>query len=472
MAVDVVRPSPVDALTRYGLAPTSDAAVQIDITAVLRRTTGGLVESYLCDHNCTIEHRGTPTGGHYNCPAAFTLNRGAVAATVPPADLLLEGIERTVTAARHAQAAFAGSGFDAYADTFRLPSGVRAGLRAALTHGPAEVTLFGGSPEAHPDILDVLRGLRARGHTVHVTMTGRRLIRTPELLDELAGGGVDVLALSADDVTDPADLRRLLSAEPRELRAEWRRIPPVHGQRQKVVEAIHTARLLGDLPADRRPGLLFNIAVHRGNLGCVDDVLSALAAAFPGADMNPFPAQSAFERRIEPLDPADVRDLRAFVVRALEEQHHRGHGRRGGWGLVPRMHYWLMLAAALADRTAPARVTGWSTWQCFRSPGAGRYVQVAGTGRRPSAEGPAGGRVGCFWSPVLNDDDLPAVWDGPVDGLRRYLDLRPARATRARPGCPGCLFPRLVGDMVSLECGLDPGLRDAYLDLRTHHLGF
>lgn len=472
MGVDVVRGSTIDALSSYGLAPTSDAAVQIDITAVLRRVGPELVETYLCDHNCTISHRGRPTGGHYNCPASFTLNRGAVAATVPPAELLLVGIDRTLAAAREVQAAFAANGFDAYAEAFGLPGAVRDSLRAALTRGPSEVTLFGGSPEAHPEILDLVGGVRRRGHTLHVTMTGRRIIRSPAFLDELAGSGVDVLALSADDVTEPAALRRLLAADVDELRAEWRQIPAVHGQRQKVVEAIHTARLLADLPADRRPALLFNIAVHRGNLGCIDEVLTALADAFPAASLNPFPAQSAFERRIEPLEREDLRNLRAFVHRAIQEQHHRGRGHRGRWGLVPRMHYWLLLAAALDEPVAAVRVSGWSTWQCFRSAGAGRYVQVAGTGRRSSTQAPAGGRVGCFWNRVLNDDHLPAIWDAPADGIRRYLDLRPVRATDSAQGCPGCLFPRLVGDMVSLECGMDTAVRDAYLALRKHHLAF
>jgi hypothetical protein len=472
MPLDVPRTDRRSALHRYGLAPTSAGAVQIDITAVLRRAGDGLVETYLCDHNCTISHRGLPTGGHYNCPAALTKNRGAIASTVAPADLLLEGIERTLVAARTAEAAFAETGFDAYAETFRLPPDVRAELRAALTRGPSEVTLFGGSPEAHPGILELVAGLRERGHRVHVTMTGRKLIRTPGFLDEIVHSGPTVLALSADDVPDVATLQRLLQADPAELRAQWRTIPPMHGQRQKLYEAVHAARLWQALPAPERPGLLFNTAVHQGNVTTIGEVLGLLAEAFPAAALNPFPLQSAFERRVEQFDHGRLRAMREFVGRALAEQHERGAGRPGAWGLVRRMHYWLLLAAVAAERTAPVRLTGWNTWQCFRSAGAGRYVQIAGTGRRPVTPAPAGGRVGCFWTGVLNDDDLPPVWAADPERIRRYLDLRPARAAEAPIGCAGCLFPRLVGDMVSLECGMDPLLRDAYLDLRRQHLSF
>ena len=38
--------------------------------------------------------------------------------------------------------------------------------------------------------------------------------------------------------------------------------------------------------------------------------------------------------------------------------------------------------------------------------------------------------------------------------------------------CPGCNFPRLNFDMVSLENGMDLRLVPAYLDLRRKHLGF
>lgn len=458
-------------LAEYGLLPTAGAAVQIDITAVLRQHGDALVETYLCDHNCTITHEGKQTGGHYNCPAALTLNRGAVASTIASADRLLHGIEQTLSAARQTQSTFAETEFDDYADVFRLPAAVRRELRAALLAGPSEVTLFGGSPEAHSEIVPLINGLKKRGHTVHLTMTGRRIIRNPEVLNELVDSGVDVLALSADDVSSVVELTRMLEADPEQLRVEWRKVPVLHGQRQKVFEAIHVARLWQRLPADDRPGILFNIAVHSGNVRQIDEMLTTLSAAFPGARLNPFPMQSAFEDRVENVGP-QLNDVRVFITRALSEQHLRAAGETGAWSMVPRMHYWLLLAAAMDDVSAGARIAGWNTWKCFRSSGSGRYVQVAGTGRRVSSLQPAGGRVGCFWNDSINDEQLPAIWDASQQELRTYLELRPVRAAQLTSACAGCLFPRLVGDMVSLETGLDPDLREQYLELRRQHLGF
>ncbi|THV37620.1 hypothetical protein [Glycomyces buryatensis] len=459
-------------LTRFGMAPSTDAAVQIDITAVLRRSGSELVETYLCDHNCTVLHKGQPTGGHYNCPAALSLNRGAVASTIAGADLLVEGIERTLAAAREAQQDFITDEFDRYADESAIPAALREPIRSSMRQGPSEVTLFGGSPEAHPDFIPLVEGLHRRGHAVHLTVTGRRAVRSPESFERMASSGIAVLAVSADDVATPADLGRLLQCDPEELRTEWKRVSPFHGQRQKVYEAIHAARLWQRLPVDRRPALLFNIAVHPGNVADIDTILTQLAGAFPGALLNPFPMQSAFEGRIEHVDPATLRGFRSLVNTALEMHRRQAVDGVSAWSLAPRMHYWLLLSAALGDATAPVRLTGWNTWKCYRSNGAGRYVQIAGTGRRPAGLETAGGRVGCFWNDTVNDDDLPAVWEAKPSEIRRYLQLRPVRAAEKAHRCAGCLFPRLVGDMVSLESGMDPALREAYLSLRRRDLGF
>ena len=111
-------------LDAYGLSPHGQSAIQIDITAVLRRGERGLVETYLCDHNCSISHRGRPTGGHYNCPAAFTVNRGAIVSTIASSDLLLDGIDRMAAAASEANAAFIADEFATYATIFRLPQSI------------------------------------------------------------------------------------------------------------------------------------------------------------------------------------------------------------------------------------------------------------------------------------------------------------------------------------------------------------
>jgi hypothetical protein len=439
---------------------------------VLRRGNDALVETHLCDHNCTITYRGKATGGHYNCPAAFTLNRGAIASTTAPAELLLEGIDRVLRAASDAQLAFARDGFGAYADRFAIPDSLREPLRSTLIQEPREVALFGGSPEAHPDIVPILAGLQQRGYVTHITMTGRRAMRAAGCLDSLTSAGVSVIALSIDEVSSAPDLERLLQLTLAELRSEWRKISPLNGQRQKLVEAVHAARLWQQMPASGRPGLLFNMAVHGGNVAAMGRLLTALSTEFPRAMLNPFPMQSAFEGRRPDFTRDQLEDFREFTGRAIQEQHERAAGAAGSWGLVPRMHYWLLLSAALNAHDASSRLGGWTTWQCYRSAASGHYVQVAATGTRMLAPQPAGGRVGCFWNNALNDDSLPSIWHAPQDSIRKYLDERPQLATTGGAKCPGCLFPRLVGDMISLESGMDPGLCDSYLRLRKQHLAF
>lgn len=462
----------VKLLAVHGLLPTSSSAVQIDITTVLRSTNNGIIETYLCDHNCTTSHQGKATGGHYECPASFTLNRGAVASSAAPGDRLIEGIENVIAAARSVNEDFVETGFDGYAGTFRLPRTVSSALRASLVSGNPEITLFGGSPERHPDILPIVRGLRERDYSVHITMTGRRIMRSPEFYSELASTGVNVVAVSLDDIPATDQLHAVLECNTEELRMAWRNIHPLHGQRQKVYEALHLARIWKESTPTRRPNLLFNIAVHPGNAGSLRDFMPLLAAEFPGAWLNPFPAQIAAVASGEKFDAQNIHDLRDFVSQALRQQLGQRSGQPGDWAMVPRLHYWLLLSALMDEPLAAVKAAGLDTWQCFRSPAAARYVQVSGTGGLAQASTAAGGKVGCFWNTALNDHGLPAVWDASPQQLRSYLHRRPALAATARPGCPGCLFPRLVGDMVSLECGMDPMLRRPYLALREKHLGF
>jgi hypothetical protein len=308
-------------------------------------------------------------------------------------------------------------------------------------------------------------------------MTGRRVMREPAFLEKLSDAGIDVVALSVDDVDDVAQLQHLLGLTPEELHAQWRKVPPAHGQRQKVYEALYTARTLSDLPSAARPGLLFNIAIHEGNVSTMGRFLEALTAAFPDARLNPVPMQSAFEGRRPDPTGTFAPALWDFVSTVIETHHRRAAGQPVRWNLVPRLHYWLALrvameAAGMGDEyTAGERAAGWGTWRCFRSAGSGRYLQIAGIGQAVDGTGYAGGHAGCFWHEALTDPELPPIWEADTTELAHYLKTRPERAHRAPRTCAGCLFPRLVGDMVSLETGLDPALRQPYLTLRKTHLG-
>jgi hypothetical protein len=448
-------------LRGLGMVHNVGAGLQIDINAAVRRQGDLFFDGSLCDHNCTTEW------GNYTCPAAVSLSRGYSRKSFAPAERILRGIETVLAGLRATNDHFLATTFSAYCDAFRVPAEAALVFAETLRAAPLEINLFGGNPEMHPEITQIVAALRERPATVvNLTTTGRRAMRDAAFAAQLVDAPPTILALSADDFDDAAQVRCLAAMSRDELYATWKAIPAAQGQRQKAVEAIYTAQLLA---GRAKPQLLFNLVIHPGNLEQIETLIATLGACFPGCLVNPFPAQSAFLH-----EPPVIEDMRSFeqIVDRVIGLHHKPT-----LPVTKRLHYWLALkAACIAAREQPSvaagTIAGYGLWRCYQTFGANRYIQVGkSSGAHTKTTG--GGHMGCFWNEqTITRSDIQ-VWDAPPSAVSAYLQQEVQQlAARSPNPCPGCGFPRLMFDAISTELGLNPNLVPTYLALRHEHVGY
>jgi hypothetical protein len=467
---DPARPTPF--VRELGLVAPAFATIQIDLNPVSRQSDGGRFEVTLCDHNCTTEVDGVPTGGHYTCPAAISLNRGAGRGAVAPTDLLAKGLRSTISGIRRAQERFLADDLPRYLDDEGVPESLRPEFEESLREQKVIVNLFGGSPELHPGCLDLVEDLHAQGAEVHLTTTGRRILQDEKFRADFLRRPPDLLALGADDFESAENIEELFAMDYDELGRAWRKVPWTHGQRKKAIEAVQLCLLARSLPF---PPLLFNIVLHSRNIAEAPDILDRLGAHVP-AVLNPYPVQSAFLGEPGELHGKELALLREFAARAVDVHAVRLRGDETRWNLAPRLAYWILMLSLLTDDVDDVvrsdRVGGDGVWQCYRRSGAGRCVQVgiARPGSVPSEH--PGGHLGCFWNVDTVQDDQQ-FWnrDGDVIGEWIQSGRQAAASSRANP-CRGCLFPRMSMDAVSLELGLTPQVSRNYRSLRAHYLGY
>jgi hypothetical protein len=456
-----------------GMVASSFAIVQIDINPVHRRRGDVDTEVTLCDHNCTVVVDELPTGGRYTCPAAMSLNPGIGARDVAPADLLIKGLLQTIDGIRIAQRAFLNEDLPAYLDEQHVPAHLRPEFSAAVGSQRHVVNLFGGSPDLHPGCLEIIRALHANDIEVHLTTTGRRIVREPQFRADLIDDQPDILAVSVDDIESVAELDHLFALDEGRLADVWRRTPAAHGQRRKAIEAVQISKLAR---AEPLPRLLFNIVMHPDNLDCFEDFLDLLTLHVPDALLNPYPVQSAFLGESSAFDAAALDRLGALSEAMIEVHVVRHRGGRPRWNLTPRLTYWLLIRSLL-DGDIPVgvradRVGGSGVWRCYTRRGSGRCVQIGiarpGAPRRDFA----GGYPGCFWNIHTVTDDRQ-FWDMSGPELADWM-LHGRRRTAAvsTDPCQGCLFPRMTLDGVGLELGMGPEFVGRYRALRSHYLGY
>jgi hypothetical protein len=456
-----------------GLVASGFAAVQIDINPVRRRQHGVNLEVTLCDHNCTESVHGVATGGRYTCPAAMSLNPGVGSSDLAPADLLIKGLLATADGIGIAQREFLERDLQAYLEEQGVPERLHPEFEAALRSRNVVVNLFGGSPELHPGCLDIIEALHLRGIEVHLTTTGRRIIREPAFRADLLRSSPDLLAVSFDDVESVQQLDDWFALDLQQLGDVWRRVPVTHGQRRKAVEAVQICKLASVEPL---PALLFNIVIHPNNLDRIEELLDRLTDHVPAAILNPYPVQSAFLGQRGSFASEDLDRLRA-VVEAMVEAHVSRHlGATPRWNLAPRFSYWLLLLSLLGDGVAATvrsdRVGGEGVWRCYARRGAGRCVQIGAAHRGHSSGEFAGGYPGCFWNSTTVTDSRQ-VWDLDGGELADWLlHGRQRAASEAVDPCAGCLFPRMSLDGVSLELGLSVDAAAGYRAMRARYLGY
>jgi hypothetical protein len=456
-----------------GLVASGFAAVQIDINPVRRRHEDVSLEVTLCDHNCTESVHGEATGGRYTCPAAMSLNPGVGSRDLAPADLLIKGLQATAAGIRIAQHEFLERDLLAYLEEQGVPERLHPEFEAALRSRKIVVNLFGGSPELHPGCLDIIEALHSQGIEVHLTTTGRRIVREPAFRADLLRMPPDVLAVSFDDVESVPQLDDWFALDFQQLGKVWRQVPMVHGQRRKAVEAVQICKLALVEPL---PTLLFNIVIHPDNLGHIEELLDRLTDHVPGAILNPYPVQSAFLGQRGSFATDELDRLR-HVAEVMVDVHVRRHlGATPRWNLAPRFNYWLLVLSLLSSGAAPDvrsdRVGGMGVWRCYARPGAGRCVQIGAAQRGISGGEFAGGHPGCFWN-TRTVTYSRQFWDLNGGQLADWiLHGRQRTASAAVDPCAGCLFPRMSLDGVSLELGLAADAVEGYRAMRARYLGY
>lgn len=445
-------------LFELGLIGTATAGIQIDVNvAVEKLPDGTFVDAPFCDHNCRVNTFGQKTG-NYDCPAAITLHPGLKRSSLAPSSLILKAIESTAAAACLANASLLENNhLQAYFDRFCLPDSVRSAVKNHLLGDRIEINLFGGNPELHPDIIPMIANLKEAGHSVNLTTTGGRLLRDPKFLAEILKSPPHILALSADDFDSP---EQIVS----------HRIPFQFGQKRKALEAAYVTRLSQMHPGF--PPILLNLVIHPGNIDRCEEVMVALRSHFPRALINPYPAQTAFYHGEPDFSPDHFPRLEQFIDNRINDHFHKSAGH------VPKLHYWLMLKSICTTfrdnpKAALRALAGYDSWKCYRAPGANRYIQIGASPEAHSGQKIAGGHLACFWNSETVTVKEAQVWNMAVPEIASFITSGMIEVANSCPNpCPGCNFPRLNFDMMSLEIGMDPRLVPNYLKLRKNYLGF
>jgi len=454
-------------LLNFGMISDISGGIQVDINAVTSKLPNGhFSDSALCDHNCRT-FTGEQETGHYNCPAAFSVNRGVSIKTLAPADLLLQGIKIAGEGVKQFNQIFLESDFDDYVGRFNIKGIEKDILRQTLKSRKIGVNCFGGNPELHPKILEIIQGLD--GFAVNLTTTGGIFMRDEEFPEKLLVSPPEIIALSADDFENADHIKTLSRFRLDQLKTQRDDIPAIFGQQRKAYEAIYVAKLARRYP--KFPQLLFNLVVHEGNIDSIEEIISTLRDEFPGVIVNPYPAQSAFSHSPPVFNEDHLRALEQFINRRINEHiEHKA-------GIVPRLHYWLLLKAIFETHPGNPQeilrqISGYDTWRCYETPGADRYVQIGASPQEHDGRKTAGGHLNCFWNSETIADS-GQVWDSKPEYIASYLAYGMQRlASQALTPCPGCLMPRLTFDEISLELGMNESLIPNYLDLRNQTAGF
>ncbi len=453
-------------LQKLGMLSVS-GGINFDLNVVPKKIAEGTIDGHLCDHNCRL---------HYVCQSSFTLNKG-VKPIYAPINELREAFLVTADGVREANRFFQETGVYAdYYQSFGIPLPVQEAMKDTLDAEIVERNFFGGNPEMYPQLPDLIEAVREDDpkSTVTLTTTGRIFFRFPERLPEYTARGINILALSCDDIT-PNALRTTQNMDNKDLRAIWNTIPKDNGHAQKAIEAIATAKIIQGMPESQQPQLLFNLAVHKGNLAYLEEFIEELHNQFPNAIINPFPAQSSFDHEPSVFGNEDLEALHKMTAWAIKVT------KDGNFPIAKRLHYWLLLQSAIeyhidSDRQQAAKaMSGYGIWKCYEELLACRYPQV-GKGTTPWQPGQQspGLHLSCYWDKSVTDNSERLIDVNSIHvanyiqgGIKTIADKLPKSEQ-----CPGCIMPRLVFDQISLEAGMNTLYKDLYLTKRKEHVGF
>lgn len=498
MQKNEIKPRSFQELSALGFFPQQLFGIQIDLNVAWgkenpivsdnsirtgRTTLLPIREGHLCDHNCTLRSETNPSGGGYACPAAYTLseNRGLDPRSLASLHDILTGI--------HTATAGLGSlrpQFLRYLKELEYPEEIIDGIAEGSSF--PEINLFGGNPEMHPYINEIIVQLIQEGYSVTLTTTGKRFLTNPEFLRRMREHPPTKIALSADDLPpDINEIRRLAGLSQAELRTEYKKIHPTAGQKQKAIEAISVLNLSCQ-DANFSP-IVLNFVLHPDNIERAIEMMQVLGELYPNTQLNPYPAQSAFSGT-SPILTSNHLSILEQIIDGIIERHFTQLEGSVDFKVVPRLHYHLLLKAVfLAFPNDSHRISevlsGYGLWRCYEDPLlTSRYLQIGAGGgeslrllsneKRTSP----GGHPGCFWNSETVTNSKLTVWNSKPQQVRRYItDGMQRLAEKSQYPCPGCGFPRLLFDEPSVIAGI-PRIAEYnlvvanYLALRRRYGGY
>lgn len=458
----------------FGLINNVCGGIQFDMTVCKGDVEKGTFEeTSFCDHNCRVfteRNNEKMKTGNYECPSAITKHPGLKLNTITPSGLLIKGIINVSEGITRSNKKIGESTWlKKYFIENKIPNEVQKVIKSMLKGSTVEVNLFGGNPELHPKITEIIRILKKKGFIITLTTTGYRFMRDQKFLTEIVKHPPDIIALSADDFESVSQVNNLAKMTLGEIKQIRMKIPREYGQLCKAYEAVYVGKLSEEI--ENFPRFLFNLVVHPGNIGYIEELIICLRKKFPKTMVNPYLAQSSFSKEKSVFQKKDLPLLEKFIDKRLKEHEDETHG------VFPRIHYYFMLKAIFKTfRSNPTKLlkqlAGYEAWKCYTKTGAARYVKVGASPSTHKEDKFAGGHLACFWNPkaIVCEDQ---VWDMKISKISDYIlkDIRNL-AIINNQSCPGCIMPRLVFDQLSLELGMDTMLKPKYLEIRKEFIGF
>lgn len=459
-------------LERVGMLSEFMGGIQLDIMVAKAKIHDMLRDSGYCDHNCRTETNGEHTGS-YNCNMAKSSRPGpmSVKSLASSTDILF-GLSNAVEGLKVFNFDLTHSYIAQIAEVAELTPEEVAAYLISLKQNRIVLNIFGGNPELHPQLFEIIEGAEHLGLHVNLTTTGG-MFMVGKFAEKFLASPTDI-ALSADDFNGPNHIFKLRDAleDPAAYKATWLAIGPQYGQQRKALEAVYAAHVITEdqRNKDVKTKILFNLVIHPGNISYVNQLIDSILQVFPNAEVNPFPAQDAFYNGEPSFTHEDLplwEEIIDSMIRFTLEDRP---------GIIKKLHYWLLLKSAFnVYRGNPQQLveflSGMGAWTCYSEiPGAGRFLQIGASPEITTLEKAehAGGHLNCFWNneTIYNTRGQVATLT-PAQVNNHIAQGIHDSALNAENACGGCLFPRLNAlDELVLIAGMNPELHAEYVALR------
>ena len=390
--------------------------------------------------------------GGYDCPSAFTKNP-----KVKPKFVASNNILKWVgygNKALNEHYKMLPYKLQDYYLHYLIPENIQNYISTLVVKPVTEVNLFGGNPEMHPEVLKIGNKL-SQNNKVTLTTTGRRFLLSKNFCEEFKQSSIKTLALSLDD-TNVKEVETYLNSSCVGLKNEWKKIDPLWGQKQKVLQAIYTLKEFEFTDVT----IVLNTVIHENNIQDILPLLDFLDSEFKNVLINPYFVQSTFDYQI--IKAKNKRKYLLYVNKIVNKmiEYHFTEKR-----IVKRLHYWLALRAMLNKFQYTDSVYSYlsgNMWKCYTDPIL-PYLQI-GKGNNSSS---IGGKLGCFWNTETISEEKQIQNTREVT---RYLNSK-MKTLASEKSC-SCFFPRLSGNLITTELGLNDSFKLEYLKLRKDYLQF